>query len=133
MRHDVCGFRGVAGWLVQFTLVVLLPACRGSTDPVPQSVWTALAASEPYTCGLSLGAEAFCWGWVPGYYYGPLPRIPCLRSQPSRGVCRANLALETSPLVRCLSVDSMRMAEPIAGARIRWGRSAIVPTSPSVV
>jgi len=65
--------RGVAGLLVLFTLVVSLPACRGSTNPVPQSVWTTLAASEPYTCGLSLGAEAFCWGWVPGYYYGPPP------------------------------------------------------------
>ncbi len=55
------------------TLVVLLSACRGSTDPVQQSVWTTLAASEFYTCGLSPAAEALCWGWVPGYYYGPPP------------------------------------------------------------
>jgi hypothetical protein len=65
--------RGVAGWLVLYTLVVLQPACRGSTDPVQQSVWTTLAASESYTCGLSPAAEALCWGWVPGYYYGPPP------------------------------------------------------------
>lgn len=43
-------------------------ACRGSTDSTPPSMWSALDASEAYTCGLSPTGEALCWGGVGGYY-----------------------------------------------------------------
>ena len=43
-------------------------ACRGSTDPAENPQWMTLAASEPYTCGLTVTGEASCWGWVAGYY-----------------------------------------------------------------
>ena len=50
---------GVCTRFVLFVLVVSLPGCRGSTGPVPHSVWTTLAASEHYTCGLFPEAQAF--------------------------------------------------------------------------
>src|SRR6266568_2700693 len=43
-------------------------ACIDTSEPAHSSHWVTLAASEHYTCGLSLTSEAFCWGWVPGYY-----------------------------------------------------------------
>lgn len=50
------------------TALALGMACRSPTDSTPASIWTSLAASEAYTCGLSTNGEALCWGGVPGFY-----------------------------------------------------------------
>lgn len=54
------------------TALALLAACRTSTESTPPSIWTALGASEAYTCGLAETGEALCWGGVGGYY-DPMP------------------------------------------------------------
>lgn len=56
--------RGALGVLI---VLVVAGACRGPTEPVHSSRWTALAAEMWYTCGLSTTGEAFCWGGVGGY------------------------------------------------------------------
>lgn len=54
-------------------VVTLLMACHWLTDPGDDSTWVTLTASEAYTCGLSPGGQAFCWGGVGGWYDQPDP------------------------------------------------------------
>src|SRR5258707_787844 len=54
------------------TVVASFAACRASPDLAPPPLWAMLSASEAYTCGLSPGGEALCWGGVAGYY-DPVP------------------------------------------------------------
>lgn len=71
MRLDIRDPRSPATLLLG-TGIVLLAACHSPTDSTPPSRWTALGASEAYTCGLSTTREALCWGGVGGYY-DPMP------------------------------------------------------------
>lgn len=64
--------RPLSRGLVVVAALVVAGACRGATEPVRASTWTALAAELWHTCGLSPSGEAFCWGGIPGYR-GPLP------------------------------------------------------------
>lgn len=68
-----CSHTIAAGFL-QCMLAVLFVACRGSTEPDRQAIWTNLAAGGGYTCGLAVSGEGFCWGGVGGYFDLPSPQ-----------------------------------------------------------